>query len=385
MKKITAIFILMALCLSLFACSGDTNKATSGTGSADKDGSGGSDSEINYVGTYSRDLAGTTINVFNCGEYISDGAEGSVDVNKEFEKLTGIKVNYSTYANNEAMYAKLKSGAVAYDIIVPSDYMIERLISEDMLEKLDFTKLTNYNLIDSKYKGVYYDPNEEYSVPYNVGMVAMIYNKTMVDEAPTSWSVMWDEKYKDDVLSFANPRDAFAIAQLLLGIDLNTTDKAQWDRAYEKLLEQKDILQGRVDDEVFNKMEQGNAAIATYYAGDCVNMKDINDDLEIVYPEEGVNIFIDGVCVPKGGQNYDAAMMYINFLMEPEIALANAEYICYASPNTAVVSNENYSLAGNEILYPSEDKMPKTEYFHDLPEDVRSYYEKLWEKVFTED
>lgn len=390
MKKITAIFILMALCLSLFACSGgsdkpDTpNKSTAGTGT-EKDGSGSSDGEISYVGTYSRDLAGTTINVFNCGEYISDGSEDSLDVNKEFEKLTGIKVNYNTYANNEAMYAKLKSGAVAYDIIVPSDYMIERLISENMLEKLDFTKLTNYKYIDSKYKGVYFDPNEEYSVPYNVGMVAMIYNKTMVDEAPTSWSVMWDEKYKDDVLSFANPRDAFAIAQFLLGIDLNSTDKADWDKAFQKLLEQKEILQGRVDDEVFNKMEQGNAAIATYYAGDCITMKDINDDLEIVYPEEGVNIFIDGICVPKGGQNYDAAMMYINFLMEPEIALANAEYICYASPNTAVIENENYSLAGNEILYPPEDKMPKCDYFHDLPEDVRSYYEKLWEQVFTAD
>lgn len=385
MKKITAIFILLALCLSLFACSGGDNKPASGTGSSDKEGSKGSDGEISYVGTYSRDLAGTTINVFNWGEYISDGAEDSVDVNKEFEKLTGIKVNYINYANNEIMYAKLKSGAVAYDVIIPSDYMIERLISEDMLEKLDFTRLTNYKYIDSQYKGVYFDPNEEYSVPYNVGMVGLIYNTTMVDEAPTSWSVMWDEKYKDDILSFANPRDAFAIAQFLLGIDLNSTDKADWDKAYEKLLEQKAVLQGRVDDEVFNKMEQGNAAIATYYAGDYLTMADINEDLAFVYPEEGVNIFIDSVCVPKGGQNYDAAMMYINFLMEPEIALANAEYICYASPNTAVVENENYSLAGNEILYPPEDKKPKTEYFHDLPEDVRSYYESLWEKVFTED
>ena len=210
MKKIIAILILCALCVSLAACSGNTTAET------DEDG-------IKYEGTYTRDLAGTKLNVYNWGEYISDGSEDSVDVNAEFEKLTGIKVNYETYDNNEAMYAKLKSGAVAYDIIIPSDYMIERLISEDMLDKIDTSKLSNYHYIDDQYKGVYYDPNEEYSVPYNVGMVGLIYNKTMVDEAPTSWSVMWDEKYADNILTFGNPRDSFAIAQILLGIDLNTT------------------------------------------------------------------------------------------------------------------------------------------------------------------
>lgn len=365
MKKIIAFLILASVCLSLAACSGDAEAG------------------LEFEGTYTRDLAGTKLNVFNWGEYISDGSEDSVDVNAEFEKLTGIKVNYINYDNNEAMYAKLKSGAVAYDIIIPSDYMIERLISEGMLEKLDFSRLTNYKYIDEQYKGVFYDPDNEYSVPYNVGMVGLIYNKTMVDEAPTSWSVMWDEKYADNVLTFANPRDAFAISQFLLGIDLNTTDKAEWDRAADKLIEQNKVLQARVNDEVFNKMEQSNAAIAAYYAGDYLTMADINPDLEFVYPEEGVNIFIDGVCVPKDNQNYDAAMMYINFLMEPAIALANAEYICYASPNTAVVNDPDYSLADNEILYPADDAKPKTEYFHDLPADVRSYYEALWEKVLT--
>lgn len=384
MKKTTVISLLLGLCLALCACSGNAD-SNADSGSGDNPSGGGSDSEISYVADYKNDLAGTTLNVFNWGEYISDGAEDSVDVNKEFEKLTGIKVNYVTYDNNESMYAKLKSGAVAYDVIIPSDYMIERLISEDMLEKLDFTKLTNYKYIDEQYKGVYYDPDEQYSVPYNVGMVGLIYNKTMVDEAPTSWGVMWDERYKDDILTFANPRDSFAIAQFLLGIDINSHDKADWDKAAEKLIGQNAVLQGRVNDEVFNKMEQGNAAIAAYYAGDYLTMADVNPDLAFVYPEEGVNIFIDGVCIPKGGQNYDAAMLYINFLMEPEIALANAEYICYASPNTAVVENEEYTFRGNEILYPADDKKPKTEYFHDLPEDVRSYYETLWEQVLTAD
>ena len=304
-------------------------------------------------------------------------------MNKEFEALTGIKVNYVNYDNNEAMYAKLKSGAVAYDIIIPSDYMIQRLIAEDMLAEIDFSKLDNYKYIDEKYKGVFYDPDDKYSVPYNVGMVGLIYNESLVDEAPTSWSVMWDERYSDDILTFANPRDSFAIAQFLLGIDLNTTDTTDWDRAADKLIEQSPLLQARVNDEVFNKMEQGNAAIAAYYAGDYLTMAEINEDLRFVYPEEGVNIFIDAVCIPKDNQNYDAALMYINFLMEPKIALANAETLCYASPNTAVVNDPDYSLAGNEFLYPAEEDMPKTEYFHDLPEDVRSYYESLWEKVLT--
>ena len=247
---------------------------------------------------YTRDLAGTTLNVFNWGLYISDGSEGSFDVNKAFEELTGIKVNYMNYESNEAMYAKLKSGAVSYDIIIPSDYMIERLKNEDMLQKLDMSKITNYDLIDEKYKNLYFDENNEYSVPYNVGLVGLIYNTTMVDGTPDSWSVMWDEKYADNILTFNNPRDAFAIAQFLLGIDVNTTDKAEWDRAAEKLKEQNKVLQARVMDEVFNKMEGGNAALAPYYAGDFLTMQENNPDLAFVYPKEGTNIFVDSVCVP---------------------------------------------------------------------------------------
>ncbi|MBO7148435.1 MAG: ABC transporter substrate-binding protein, partial [Clostridia bacterium] len=328
-----------------------------------------------------RELEGTVINVFNWGEYISDGSEGSLDVNREFEKLTGIRVNYENYDSNEAMYTKLKGGAVSYDIIIPSDYMIERLSKEGMLQKIDMSKITNYHLVDDKYKGLFFDPEEEYTVPYNVGMVGLIYNKTMVEEAPDSWSVMWDERYKDNILTFNNPRDAFAIAQFLLGIDLNTTDKADWDTAADKLIEQNKVLQGKVMDQVFNKMESGNAAIATYYAGDFLTMQSNNEDLAFVYPKEGVNIFVDSACIPANAQNYEAALMYINFLLEPEIALANAEYICYASPNTSVVENEEYSLKDEKILYPDEADMPKTQYFHDLPSEIRSYYESLWETV----
>jgi spermidine/putrescine transport system substrate-binding protein len=259
--------------------------------------------------------------------------------------------------------------------------MIERLSKENMLREIDMSKITNYHLIDDKYKGLFFDPEEKYTVPYNVGMVGLIYNTTMVEETPDSWSVMWDERYKDNILTFNNPRDAFAIAQLLLGIDLNTTDKADWDKAADKLIEQNKVLQGKVMDQVFNKMESGNAAIATYYAGDFLTMQSNNEDLAFVYPKEGVNIFVDSACIPANAQNYEAALMYINFLLEPEIALANAEYICYASPNTSVVENEEYSLKDEKILYPDEADMPETQYFHDLPSETRSYYESLWETV----
>ncbi len=337
------------------------------------------------TGTYSTEFAGTTINVFNWGEYISDGSEGSFDVNAAFEALTGIKVNYMNYESNEAMYAKLKSGAVSYDVIIPSDYMIERLIAEDMVQKLDFSKIDNYGNIDAQYRDLYFDPTNEYSVPYSVGMVGMIYNTTMVEGTPDSWGIMWDAKYADNILTFNNPRDAFAIAQFLLGIDLNTTDKADWDAAAAKLKEQNAVLQARVMDEVFNKMEGENAAIAPYYAGDYLTMADNNPNLAFVYPKEGTNIFVDSMCVPKNAQNVDAALMYINFMLEAEVALANAEYICYASPNTKVVENPDYALYGNEYLYPTAENMPKTEYFHDIDVETRSYYEKLWEDILLAD
>lgn len=346
---------------------------------------GGRLTEIeNPVGTYSQDYAGTTLNVFNWGEYISDGSEGTLDVNAAFEALTGVKVNYMNYESNEAMYAKMKSGAVAYDIVIPSDYMIARLIGENMLQKIDLSKIDNYKYIDEKYRNLYFDETNEYSVPFNVGMVGLVYNTAMVDESIDSWNAMWDARYADNILTFNNPRDSFAIAQFLLGIDVNSTDVADWDKAAEKLKEQNAVLQGRVMDEVFNKMESGNAAIAAYYAGDCLTMMDANPDLAFVYPKEGTNIFVDSICIPENAQNYEAALMYINFLLEPEVALANAEYICYASPNTAVVNNPDYTYYGSEVLYPSDENAPYTQYFYDIPQEIRSYYEKLWESVLLD-
>lgn len=359
MRKITAILLTLILLLLLTGCGYEYQ-------------------DIEYRAEYTRELAGTELNVYNWGEYISDGSEGSLDVNKEFEKLTGIKVNYTTFESNETMYSQLLTESVSYDLIIPSDYMIERMKKEDMLLKIDTSSFSNYDLIEDKYKNLYFDENNEYSVPYNVGLVGLIYNSAMVETPPTGWDVMWDEDYKDQILMFNNPRDAFAIAQFMQGNSINSTDVSEWESAAELLKSQKKYLQSYAMDEVYGKMETGEAAIAPYYAGDFLVMKDINDDLEFIYPKEGTNIFVDSICIPSCCKNYEAAMLYINFLLEPEIALANAEYIGYASPNTSVIENPDYCYYQDEILYPDEESLPRTEYFHDIAEDIRTLYENLW-------
>ena len=321
------------------------------------------------------------INVYNWGEYISDGSEGSLNVNEEFTRRTGIRVNYTNFDSNEDMYAKIKSGGASYDIIIPSDYMIERLISEGLLRKLNFDNIPNYENIDPQYKDLYFDPQNEYSVPYNVGLVGLIYNTKMVEEAPTSWSALWDERYSGKILMFNNPRDGFGIAQFLLGYSVNTTDEAQWQAVFNKMEEQKPLVQSYVMDEIFNKMESGEAALAPYYAGDFLSMLDNNPDLAFVYPSEGTNIFVDSICIPTCAQNVEAAEMYINFLLEEDIALANAEFINYASPNMKVVSNEEYANYGNEIIYPSEEVLANTEYFHNLPTDTLRLMTSLWDDL----
>ena len=326
---------------------------------------------------------GTTINVFNWGEYISDTYEdGLINVNEEFETLTGIKVNYVTSESNEDLYPKIKNGGASYDIIIPSDYMIERMISEDMLLPIDVESIPNYKYISDDYKGMYFDPEDKYSVPYNVGMVGLIYNTKMVKERPTSWTVMWDEQYKGKILMIDNPRDAFAIPEKILGYSLNTTDEKELSDVAQLLIEQKPLLQGYVMDEVFNKMESGEAAMVPYYVGDYILMKEVNPDLDFVYPEEGVNIFVDSICIPECSQNYDAAIKYINFLLDPEVALSNAFYIGYATPNTGVLESEDYAeMRANPYLYPDKENMPDVEYFHNLPQESLLRLSELWNEI----
>ena len=368
MKKIICVIIAISLIVGLFIISGfGSSENTNVT--------------VEDPSYYHHDFAGIELNVFNWGEYISEGGDGSLDVIAAFERQTGIKVNYTTYDSNESMYSKIESGSVSYDIIIPSDYMIARMRNEGLLKELDFSLIPNYKYIDDYYRNAYFDPENKFSVPYTAGMVGLIYNTKMVEEKPDSWGVMWDERYKGNILTFDNSRDAFAIAQFYLGIDVNTTNKTDWDKAAEKLKEQNPLLQGRVMDQVFNKMQGGNAAIAPYYAGDYLTMADINPDLSFVYPKEGTNIFVDSMCIPWNSKNYEAAHMFINFMLETEVALANAEYICYATPHNGVLEHEDYSLAGNEYLYPENLEEYNTTYYHDLDHDTKVYFEKLWEEV----
>lgn len=350
--------------------------------------------------TLSAFAADRVLNVYNWGEYISDGSEGTLDVNAEFEKWyeetygESVKVVYTTYASNEDMYAKLKSGAAGYDVILPSDYMIARMIDEDMLEKLNFDNIPNYADISESFRGLYYDSNDEYSIPFSYGMVGIIYDSSVVDEADVgTWDLMWNEKYTGKILQFNNSRDAFGTAMYKNGIDVNSSDPADWQTALDELKAQKPILQGYVMDEVFNKMESGEAAVAAYYAGDYLSMVENNDKLAFYYPTDkdgnfATNLFVDAYCIPKGAANKELAEIYINFMLSEEIAVANAEYVCYASPNAAVYENTTYredmGEEAMEVLYPegfdfaaNYNKMS----YHNLDADTLAAVNTLWEEL----
>ena len=345
-----------------------------------------------------------TLYVYNWGEYISDGSDDTLDVNERFEiyckKELGlnVKVNYSTYSSNESMYDKVKSGAVAYDIVIPSDYMIERMIEDDLLAPLDMSLIPNYANISEEFKGdnVYYegDSDEIYSVPYFYGMVGIIYNTRYVaedEESLGSWDLMWDEDYADDILQFNNCRDAFGTALYKLGYSVNEATEEQWQEALDLLIEQKAVIQGYVMDEIFNKMKSGSAAIAAYYAGDYLSMYEDNPDLAFFYPKEGTNRYVDAMCVPANSQNKELAMRYINFMCETEIAVANAEYTYYASPLTSVIEDEGYQETmaevhedAMEILYGEMASSVPTEPYMNLePEELQKLY-SMWEKLKME-
>lgn len=326
-----------------------------------------------------------SINVHNWGEYISNDAEESIDVNAEFEALTGIKVNYTTFASNEELYARLKSGGAQYDVVIPSDYMIAKFIREDMLEKLNLANIPNARYTNPDFKGMEYDPGDEYSVPYTWGTVGIIYNTTMVDTDITSWDSLWDARYVGDMLMFSNPRDAFGIAQKKLGFSLNTHDLKELREAADALKEQKPLVQAYVMDEIFDKMQGGEAALAPYYAGDALTMMADNENLAFVVPSEGTNKFVDSICIPKGSKQKEAAEMYINFLCEPEVAAANIEFIGYSTPNTEAFKLLPEEVQTSPISYPPAEIMEKAEFFYDLPSDVSKEMDALWVEVISAD
>ena len=323
-----------------------------------------------------------SINVYNWGEYISDGSDGMLDVNTEFTNLTGINVNYSTYATNEELYAKLKGGGASYDVIIPSEYMISRMIKENMLQKLDLNNIPNLSNITDTFLYPEYDPNNEYSVPYTWGTVGIIYDKTAIDDDSFGWEILWDEQYKDQILMFDNPRDAFAVAELLLGYSLNTENPDEIEKAAEKLKEQKSLVQAYVMDEIFDKMGAGEALLAPYYAGDAVTLMDEFENLGFVIPESGTNLFVDAMCIPVSAKEKVAAEMYINFMCEPDIAYSTTSYIGYSTPNKYALEMVDDEVKNDGISYLDDDFLnTNTEVYTNLSDDTNILMQQKWTEM----
>ncbi len=325
-----------------------------------------------------------TLNVMNWGQNIADGSDGTMDLIAAFEEAYPyIDVNYSEYASNEELYSKLDGGGLVVDLIIPSDYMIARMISEDMLLPLDFDNIPNYRNVIETYKNQAYDPENKYSVPYTWGTVGIIYNSKFVDEADvTGWELLWNEKYKGQILMFDNSRDAFGVAQYMLGLDVNTTDKEDLQKCADVLSEQRPLVQQYVMDQVYAKMEEGNAWIAPYYAGDAMMMMENNEDLRFYLPEDqAFNLFIDAMCIPSCCQEKEAAELFINFMCDPEISGANMDYICYGSPIEGATDYMDEYLAESEVIYPAAEILQRGQSYGFLPEEITRYVENLFMQV----
>ena len=333
-----------------------------------------------------------TLNVYNWGMNMADGTDGTMDLIAEFEKrYPNIDVRMSEYESNEVLYTKLAAGGVTVDVIIPSDYMIDRMIAEDMLLELNFDNIPNFDAyVDEQFKNPDYDPENKYSVPYTWGTLGILYNTKYVDEADvTGWELMWNEKYAGKILMIDNSRDAFGIAQLLLrdmrgdeNIHLNTTDPKILQDCADLLAKQRPLVQQYVMDQIYATMQNEEAYIAAYYAGDCMLMMEENEDLAFYLPEhQGFNLFTDAMCIPKCAQEKEAAELFINFMCDPEISGANMDYICYASPiSTAKEYMEDY-LAESEIVYPSEELQAKGSAYRYLSEETSRLMESLYQKA----
>ncbi|MCL1819810.1 MAG: spermidine/putrescine ABC transporter substrate-binding protein [Oscillospiraceae bacterium] len=317
------------------------------------------------------------VNVYNWGEYMD------TDLNKEFEKEFGIKVNYKQYETNEMMYSYLKSGGAGYDVIIPSDYMIGRLIEEDMLEELNFSNIPNFSDIKPELKNPGYDPQNKFSVPYAWGIVGLIYDGGKINENLDSWGALFDVKYSGQLLMFDNSRDAFGIALKYLGYSLNTENEDEIYEAFELLKRQKPLVQAYTMDQIFDKLGGGEALLGPYYAGDYFTMLEDNPALIFAVPKEGTNKFVDAMCIPKGADNKENAEKYINFMTSTKAALANAEVTCYSTPVISAFELLDDDVKNDGISYPGADILARCEEFMNLSEKTRKLYADLWTQLIS--
>lgn len=316
--------------------------------------------------------------VYNWGEYIDP------DVIDIFEEETGIKVVYDEFETNEDMYPKIETGAVSYDVVCPSDYMIQRMIEEDLLAEINYDNIPNIKNLDPTYlkSATQYDPNNKFSVPYCWGTVGILYNKTMVDQPIDSWGAIFDPKYKDNILMMNSVRDAFGVTLKYLGYSLNSTDEAELEEAKNLLIEQSSLVQAYVVDQVRDKMIGGEAALGIIYSGEAIYTQRENPDLEYVVPKEGSNVWIDGWVIPKNSKNKENAEAFINFLCREDIALKNFEYITYSTPNAAARDLiEDEDIKNSKVAFPDAATLDNCETFTFLGTDVDALYNEKWREV----
>lgn len=316
--------------------------------------------------------------VYNWGEYIDP------ETITMFEEETGIKVVYDEFETNEVMYPKVEAGATAYDVICPSDYMIQKMIDNDLLAEINFDNIPNVKNIGQQYfdQSKEFDPENKYSVPYCFGTVGILYNKTMVDEPVDSWSILWDEKYADSILMQDSVRDAFMVALKLNGCSMNTLDEGELEAAKNALIEQKPLVQAYVIDQVRDKMIGDEAAIGVIYSGEAIYTQRENENLEYVIPKEGTNVWIDSWVIPKNAPNKENAEKFIDFMCREDIALMNFEYITYSTPNTAAQALiEDEDIKNSKIAFPDLSQYHNLETFHYLGEEGDELYNNLWKEV----
>lgn len=316
--------------------------------------------------------------VFNYGDYID------VDLLKQFEKETGISVAYEEFLTPEAMYTKYKNGTVNYDLICCSDYMLDKMIQADEVEKIPFDQMEHVGNIGSTYWELSqsFDPDNQYSIPYYWGTVGILYNTKMVQEVPDSWDALWDVRYKGSIIMQDSVRDSFIPALIRCGYSINTTDRDQLHAAQKLLLEQKELVQSYLVDEVRDDMANEQAAMAVIYSGEASLATEFNEDLDFVVPKEGSDIWMDSWVIPKGGSNQEGAIQFLDFLCREDVAMQNFEYVYYSTPNEAVLAQIDDEEKEEDLaIFPPEDVIERCEIFRYLGKETEEFYNYMWKEI----